>query len=111
MKVIAPVPGTPSRFRQVEAAIPTAGRALLDFGAGSVEARVAITGQTGILATSVVQAQKLIAASANHSADEHLVEDLEVLSGFIVPGVGFTIVGRPRVGRLFGAFNVGWSWS
>lgn len=78
-----------------------------------LEARVVVTGQAGILSTSTVIARRIIAPSADHTADEHLVEDLDVDAGLIVPGVGFTIIGRPGrfAGRLFGIFNVAWQWS
>lgn len=112
MRLLQPLESaSPLRFKVVEVAAPTTGRALLNFGAGTNEARVVVTGQAGISAQSVVSAWRLIAASADHTADEHAVEDLDVLAGYIVPGTGFTIVGRPRMGRLFGAFNVAWSWS
>ncbi len=113
MKLLQHVEGSsPPRHRSIEVAAPTVGRALLNFGMGAAEARLAITGQTGITAASVVDAWRLVADSANHSADEHLIEDLDVFAGYIVPGVGFSIVGRPRnPARLYGLFHVAWSWS
>lgn len=69
------------------------GTATLDFGAfpGKSDASVAVTGQTGILAGSLVGAWLQPAATADHTADEHLVETLKIVAGSIVPGVGFTI--------------------
>lgn len=108
-----------------------AGNATIDFGAfpGKSDTSVAVTGQTGIVAGSVLNAWIRPTGSADHSADEHLVETLKVLAGNIVAGTGFTIYGinagqfnEPveegtrggrggRGTRLYGTFNVSWSWS
>lgn len=69
------------------------GTAIVDFGAfpGASDTKLDVTGQTGILATSRVEAWIRIQASANHTADEHWVESINVRAGNIVAGVGFTI--------------------
>lgn len=74
--------------------MPT-GTAVLDFGAfpGASDASVVVTGQTFIGAASRVEAWLRLQDSADHSADEHLVETIKVAAGNIVPGVGFTIYG------------------
>lgn len=71
------------------------GTATLDFGAfpGGSDASVAVTGQAGILAGSLVEAWLLPAATADHTADEHIVETLRVFAGSIIAGTGFTIYG------------------
>jgi hypothetical protein len=71
------------------------GTALLDFGAfpGASDASIVITGQAGILSTSFVEAWIFPAATADHSADEHVFETLKVMAGNIVAGTGFTIYG------------------
>jgi hypothetical protein len=111
--------------------MPT-GTALLDFGAfpGASDASVAVTGQTGILSTSLVEAWILPATTTDHSADEHRVETLTVMAGNIVAGTGFTIYGnnimpsipggdkldgyftvQPRnVGVVYGKWNIAWAW-
>ena len=73
----------------------TTGTASLDFGAfpGSSHTSVAVTGQAGILSGSFVEAWILPAATADHTADEHVVESLKVMAGNIVAGTGFTIYG------------------
>lgn len=113
----------------------TQGTATLDFGAfpGASDASIAVTGQAGILASSFVEAWIFPAATADHTADEHLVETLKVMAGNIVAGTGFTIYGintseineplEPHRGevfrpggrggfgtRIYGKFNVGWVW-
>lgn len=98
------------------------GTATLDFGAfpGKSDASVAVTGQGSILAGSLVEAWLLPAATADHSADEHLVETLKVMAGTISAGVGFTIYGvntsqandpQGRGTRLYGTWNIGWVWN
>lgn len=71
----------------------TVGTASVDFGAfpGATDASVVVTGQTGIVSGSVVQAWILPAATVDHTADEHLVEPIRVLVTDIVAGTGFTI--------------------
>jgi hypothetical protein len=71
------------------------GTATLDFGAfpGKSDASVTVTGQAGIVAGSVVLVKLRPAATADHSADEHMLETIEVYAGDIVAGTGFTIYG------------------
>jgi hypothetical protein len=113
----------------------TQGTALLDFGAfpGASDASVAVTGQTGILSGSLVEAWIFPAATADHTADEHIVETLRVFAGNVIAGTGFTIYGvntsqlnegltsfraeAPRVTfggkgtRLYGKWNIAWVWN
>ncbi len=87
------------------------GTAIVDFGVnGSDTAIVAITGQTTIASNSFVSSVIAIADSLDHSADEHFVEEIEVRAGNIVAGTGFTIYARTRNRKLFGQFNLAWSW-
>jgi len=69
------------------------GTTTVDFGAfpGASDTSVAVTGQTGILAGSLVEAFLFPVATADHTADEHLVETITVRAGNIVAGTGFTI--------------------
>ena len=71
------------------------GKTTVDFGAfpGKTDATVAVTGQTGILAGSLVEAWIVPDATADHSADEHWVDPPMVFAGNIVAGTGFTIYG------------------
>ena len=92
------------------------GTAMLDFGAfpGASDASIAVTGQTGILTGSYVEAWIRPEATADHSADEHVLETIRVVAGNISAGVGFTIyaintnplsepVTPPRAARFTGA--------
>jgi hypothetical protein len=109
------------------------GTASIDFGAfpGKTDASLVITGQTGILAGSLVEAWILPGATADHSADEHLVEPIYVIAGNIVAGTGFTIYAMsmdiPAVPDLavrvhqrdrdntapmpYGLWKVAWCWN
>lgn len=73
----------------------TTGTATLDFGAfpGTTDTSVAITGQAAIIAGSLVEAWIRPVATADHTADEHMIESIKVYAGNISAGVGFTIYG------------------
>lgn len=112
------------------------GNAILDFGAfpGKSDASVAVTGQAAILAGSLVEAWIRLEATADHSADEHMLETLRVFAGNIIAGTGFTIFGvnasehyealeapaRSPAGdgvssgpstRIFGQWTISWVWN
>lgn len=97
------------------------GTAVLDFGPfpGKSDASVAVTGQAGIVAGSLVQAEIRPVDSIDHSADEHMAETVKVWAASIVAGTGFTIYGvntsqvaSHGVGtRLYGKWNVFWVWT
>jgi hypothetical protein len=93
------------------------GTTTIDFGAfpGTADTSVAVTGQTGIVAGSLVEAWIRPVATADHSADEHLVEKVRVMAGNIVAGTGFTIYGfnDRELGdtRLYGLFTTAWAWN
>lgn len=98
------------------------GTATLDFGAfpGSAQTEVDVTGQAGIHANALVEAWVRPVATADHSAEEHLVESLRVVAGNIVAGTGFTIYGfstnnlpDPGTGNnllVYGQWTVAWAW-
>ncbi len=69
------------------------GTTTVDFGAfpGKYDTSVAITGQAAIAAGSLVEAWLFPSQTADHSADEHLVEPIKIMAGNIIIGTGFTI--------------------
>jgi hypothetical protein len=89
------------------------GHTTVDFGAwpGTAEARVTITGQAGILAASDVEAWIRGEDSADHAADEHIIEDFFVQAQNISAANGFLITAHPMLGRCYGVYNVSWCWS
>jgi hypothetical protein len=119
----APEPGGAAFYQRVSQALaqlrkrmPQTGTVIVSFGAapGVSDAQVAITGQKGITAESIVFATLASLATIDHSADEHLVEPLRVFAGGIVPGVGFTvyaIYAGTGEGRPYGQWTAAWSWS
>lgn len=91
------------------------GTATLDFGTfpGKSDTSVVVTGQTGIVSGSLVDAWIRPAATSDHSADEHFVEEIDVYAGNIVGGTGFTIYGISRSlydTLIYGQFTVAWAW-
>lgn len=68
------------------------GSTTIDFGAfpGGSDASVAVA-QASITGSSLVEAWLFPAATADHSADEHIVETIKVFAGNVSNGVGFTI--------------------
>jgi len=72
------------------------GTTTVNFGSfpGCSDTSVSVTGQAGILAGSVVNAWIYPSSTADHTADEHIVETIQVYAGNIVAGVGFTIYAR-----------------
>jgi hypothetical protein len=94
------------------------GSTTIDFGAfpGSVDASVAITGQTGIQSTSLVEAWIMPVATTDHSVAEHYVSPPRIMAGEIVAGTGFTIRGfaTDAVGDwplCYGLYTVAWAWN
>lgn len=88
------------------------GTAIVDFGAspGVPDVTLAITGQTAIVSGSHVQAWVYPIATADHSFDEHRVEQVDMLADTIVAGTGFTIFGRTRNTLIYGKWTVAWMW-
>ena len=68
------------------------GTAILDFGAfpGQTDTSLAVA-DAAILAGSLVEAWIWPLATADHTADEHIVEPLNVFAGNVQAGVGFTL--------------------
>lgn len=88
------------------------GTATLDFGAvpGTNIAEVTVTGQTGILSGSLVEAWMMAESTAEHNAYEHAVVPMKITCGSVVAGTGFTITAVTDY-RLTGTFKVKWVWS
>jgi hypothetical protein len=70
-----------------------------------------VTGQTAILSGSKVEAWIRLVATGEHSTDEVLAEQIQVLAGNINAGNGFTIYGNPLLGVAYGNYSVDWVWS
>lgn len=88
----------------------TTGTTTLDFSTGKTETSATVTGQASILANSRVSAWVEVTASADHTADEHRLEAIQVVAGAITAGVGFVIYGTSLTSPLTGTYTVGWAW-
>ena len=89
------------------------GTATLDFGTGSNEASVEVTGQASILATSKTDA--FIMAddeTSDHTASDHryLACLAGITCGTPVAATGFTIYGTSTQ-KLTGTYQVRWVWT
>lgn len=90
------------------------GHTTIDFGAApgtGGDVRIAVTGQGAIVAGSDAEAWLRCESSADHSADEHLVENIRVRAGNIASGTGFDIVAECLLGSTYGVWNVSWVWN
>ena len=86
----------------------------LDFTASpgtNSDVSVAVTGQTDIVAGSLVEAWVRHVATADHTVDEVRVENIKIMAGDIVAGTGFTIFGEVTKGRAWGLFTCAWVWN
>lgn len=82
------------------------GVAVVDFGsAGSSDAVVAVA-DTSVATGSVILASILARDTVDHTADEHLAEEIVVMAGGITAGVGFNIYARTGNVALRGSWNV-----
>ena len=102
------------------------GSTTVDFGAwpGDSEATTTVVGQTGYVAATPVEAWLLPVDTADHTVDEHVMEEVDVTAYFLANG-SFTIRVAPRAyaltavpnsgmappRRLYGVYTVGWAWA
>ena len=91
------------------------GTATIDFGtgAGTAEASVAVTGQTGISGTSKAEAYIMADdTSSNHTAIDHRWIGLfiSLTCGTPSAGTGFTIYAK-CTDKMTGQFTVRWVWA
>lgn len=90
------------------------GTAIIDFGAfpGSNEASVAITGESAILAGSLVDAWFRAEASADHNVQDHTWAPtfISIICSVPTAGTGFTIYAR-ALERITGKLNIDWAWA
>ena len=89
------------------------GSATIDFGTGSNEASVSVTGQTAVLSTSKVDAFVMADdTTIDHTAQDHRY--FAALSGLTcgtpIAGTGFTIYATSTQ-KLQGTYQVRWVWA
>lgn len=93
----------------------TTGTATIDFGATPCdEATVAVTGQTGILASSLCEAFVMGATTADSDENDHIMASqlMQLVCGIPSAGTGFTIYAFCNMGHITqGTFKIQWVWS
>ena len=90
------------------------GTAVIDFGSTpSDEASIAVTGQTGITASSKCEAWFMGSTTADNDETDHLMANIMIRTpcGIPVAGTGFTIYGFCENGLTKGTYNVAWVWN
>jgi len=85
------------------------GSATIDFGTGKTDTSVAVSEPT--IGTEKVEAWIVPATTATNTPDNHWVEDLVVIAGPAVAGVGFTIYAKCRTGFAHGEYSIGWVYA
>jgi len=94
--------------------MPGQGTKQINFGAfpGTTYATTTVTGQTGITASSLVEAWIRPLLTVDHDVMDHIVDPPRVIAAEIVAGVGFTIHGFSNNNvPHFGSYVVAWVWN
>jgi hypothetical protein len=86
------------------------GTATIDFGARATDASVAVSAAT-ISGLSLVEAWIVPATTASNTVDNHWIEELSVVAGPPVAGVGFTVYAKVSTGFGHGVYNIGWVYN
>lgn len=92
------------------AALGGRGLAVVDFGSGGKSIASVSVSAPAVTAQSVALVAVAAVATPDHSADEHLIEEIEARASACTPGVGFTIWARTGNIKLFGRYSVAWVW-
>ena len=88
-----------------------AGIAQVDFGAsGSDLATAFVVGQAGITANSVVTVSIALRYTPDHYPDDALIEQMDIRASVPSSDTGFTIYAITRNTKLYGKYDVYWSW-
>ena len=87
------------------------GTVIADFGSGTTDVQVSVTGQTNIGSASETGAWINPTTTSNNGVDEHWLENLEVTAGPPTPGVGFTIYVKCTSGIAYGQYSIAWAWT
>ena len=87
----------------------TTGTVTLDFGAapGTNIIVATVTGQTGVLSTSYLEAWIMADSTTDHNAYEHAIAPIKLTCGNIVVGTSFDITAVSDW-RLSGTFKCRW---
>ena len=95
----------------VEASLNYAGKTVVDFGAWPGQADTSVTIAAAVTTNSIVQAALLAADTADHTADEHWSDPIEIVAGSVTDG-SFTIYATSHQAGFtpYGKYSVSWWW-
>lgn len=86
------------------------GTGMVDFGASPAsETHIDVTGLLTIASASIVDAWLVAVPTSDNTLDSHVSEDIRILAGNLVAGVGFTIYAVCRNGSTTGKWSVAWA--
>ena len=86
------------------------GTTTINFGAGETSASVAVSAPA-ITGGQLVEAWIFPSATATNTADNHWVDDLQIVAGNVQAGVGFTVYASCKTGLAHGEYAVGWVYN
>ena len=86
------------------------GTTTVNFGGKATDTSVAVSAPS-ITGSQLVEAWIFPANTASNTIDNHWVEELSVVAGPPVAGVGFTIYAKVSTGFGHGVYNVGWVYN
>lgn len=90
----------------------TQGTAIVNFGSGALEARVVVTGQSGITSANLLEAWPACTETVGDENDDSAwVEQLQAFATYIVNATGFTIIVKAALGKAHGAYSINWCWN
>lgn len=90
----------------------TQGQVEVDFGAGSVQTSVFVSGQDGITADCLVEAWMAVDVNyIGNTHTDHIDDDIIIRAGDIIPGSGFTIYATSLIGNRTGKYLISWVWN
>jgi len=90
----------------------TQGIAVVNFGSGTLEATITVTGQSGLSTSNLVEAWATCNETVGSATDDSAwVEQIQVFATYLIGGTGFTIIAKPMMGKAFGSYNVSWVWN
>lgn len=87
------------------------GTTTVNFGSRSTDVTATVTGQTDLLSSSLVEAWIFPVSTETNTADNHWVDDLQIVAGNVQAGTGFTIYAKCRTGFAHGSFTIAWVWN
>jgi hypothetical protein len=86
------------------------GTTTVNFGGKATDTSVSVSAPS-ITGAQLVEAWIFPATTASNTVDNHWIEELSVVAGPPVAGVGFTIYAKVSTGFGHGVYNIGWVYN